>query len=64
MNTLFVNRDRFKWGPYIAYLIAILTLVGFFLYEAYEGAPSRSIVSTFVVVALLLCVCALRYLCM
>lgn len=44
MNTLFVNKTKFRWGPYIAYAIAALTIVFFYIYVAYQGAPSRSII--------------------
>jgi Ca2+/Na+ antiporter len=44
MNTLFMNRERFKYGPALAYLISVLTVLFFFIFVAYEGKPSESIV--------------------
>jgi chromate transporter len=44
MNYFFVHKDKFKYGPYIAYLTAALTIVGFFLYVGYEGQPSTSVI--------------------
>jgi hypothetical protein len=48
MNTLFINKEKFKAGPYIAYLISALTILGYFIYVAYEGEPSPSIVRLYV----------------
>lgn len=44
MNTLFMNKAKLKWGPYVAYSIAALTILFFYIYVAFKGEPSRSII--------------------
>ncbi len=52
MNLLFYIKEKgqFKYGDFVAYFVAIGTIVFFFVYSAYQGVPSSSIVRHFFII--------------